>query len=1040
MAGGDRVLTKFASAEVLDARLARQGAGLVKDAHRVSFDYDPRPGFLYVRSRAISSRTNDNFDHFPGDEIKKAYRTFVGKPVFVNHHNDNHRRARGVIVDAALHEDTNPDGSEDTWVEVLMEVDAVRFPKLAQAILAGEIDRTSMGTDVEFSVCSVCNNKASTPLEYCAHIPKMKGMKVRRTTASGTKEDVLCYEKCYGLGFFENSLLVEEPADPTAFFLGVDDRGLQSTASKRTASSTASDGWQINGQPFSEGTWVEVEPDTWFRTGKYPEITSRYLVKRDGDKWRWEAQVLTSIGAPHENTGWQKGKAPSGTASTLEEAQRKAVDSLAKDNEFFRKYDERQKAQLSQTFSKAASRTAEMSGIISDDIAYEQMLKRDLLHPRGVADWDDPALDLLAGNGRDPGPLVDLDRFVRERRHLIDPYTRSPVSGSKKTALADFKVGDKIMWRHDAIGARSAIDGVVTAVDENSVTIADPEHGFEAKVTKAELDAGRWTIYAQGSRRTAAIEVPENYVFLRFDSHRAYDNFERRAGLEGTIYLSSFDKPHLLAVPPEKWAKYAEENRTGNGMKGITVLKRRPDLGNYMRPMFGSRTALNETLAPAQVDTLRDESCPVCGEGDSFDGDKCLVCGYLRPPDVFMEPDLEKARKVDLRQEQEAQTETSVPQDGAADPNQAPGADGEVGTNLDQPWLNQTMPKDPGAAPAAAEGGKPWEQRTRPKDSSDPAGAEEENADQPWKAKTRRKSAGKNSPHEGVDVMRPTLRALAEQQQVIDKQARQIQALRGVVSFVTEAAGLTSHPHVARLMKAAADENPAQPVGWAIDSPEAQGSEAPAQTTEEALAPSQGKDDPENIGETPNTDVSADATTSLDSTETVLDTPLDLNEQDVTKPVAGTDTLGEGERGGAGTNRTETEVRSGTGTNDVAFAETGWTTSSKAPSEGRTIAALRLARLRVQAGIETGDDLTIGTKIASSTITDEAIQTEIDTLAKVVQATRSASRQPTTAGRHLVPRAASQQVQRTMPSLSAEASMPVESVVHGPDSDEFLFE
>lgn len=160
-------MLKFASFQILSARTARTGHGLMKDAHRHEFQYDPKPGFLYVRSRAISSRCNDNFDEFPAEEIKKAYGTFVGKPVFVNHHNADHRRARGVIVSAVLHEDRNPDGSPDTWVEVLMEVDAVNFPKLAQAILAGEIDRTSMGTDVAYSVCSACGNKAVTPLDYC---------------------------------------------------------------------------------------------------------------------------------------------------------------------------------------------------------------------------------------------------------------------------------------------------------------------------------------------------------------------------------------------------------------------------------------------------------------------------------------------------------------------------------------------------------------------------------------------------------------------------------------------------------------------------------------------------------------------------------------------------------------------------------------------------------------------------------------------------------------------------------------------------------
>jgi hypothetical protein len=217
------MFTKFASTAILAVEKApTDAAGLRRMAHRAVFEYEPRPGFIYIRSRAISSRCNDNFDEFPADEIKQSYMSFVGKPVFVNHNNDNHRRARGVIIDAKLHEDTAPDGRPDTWAEVLMEVDAVKFPKLAKAILAGHIDRTSMGTDVAFSVCSACGNKATTPMEYCAHIPRMKGQRIYRTTASGRKEGVLIREICHGLKFFENSLLVEEPADPTAFFTGVE--------------------------------------------------------------------------------------------------------------------------------------------------------------------------------------------------------------------------------------------------------------------------------------------------------------------------------------------------------------------------------------------------------------------------------------------------------------------------------------------------------------------------------------------------------------------------------------------------------------------------------------------------------------------------------------------------------------------------------------------------------------------------------------------------------------------------------------------------
>jgi GNAT superfamily N-acetyltransferase len=224
---------KYASLEILSFEYGDDGP-IRRQAHRADFRYDPRPGFLYVRSRAISSRCNDNYDDFPASEIIKGYRSFLGKPVFVNHVNDDHRRARGVVIDAALHHDVNPNGTPDVWCEVLMEVDAHRFPKLAQAIVLGHIDKTSMGVDVEYSICSACGNKATNPAEYCRHIPQMKGSKiVRRNAKTGRPEEHLIFETCYGLSFFENSLLVEDPADPTAYFLGVDTRGLHRTAAAR---------------------------------------------------------------------------------------------------------------------------------------------------------------------------------------------------------------------------------------------------------------------------------------------------------------------------------------------------------------------------------------------------------------------------------------------------------------------------------------------------------------------------------------------------------------------------------------------------------------------------------------------------------------------------------------------------------------------------------------------------------------------------------------------------------------------------------------
>jgi ribosomal protein S18 acetylase RimI-like enzyme len=266
-------MLKYASAQIMTAVMAPQDAGrreLRRFSHRHHFSYEVRPGYLYVRSRAISSRCNDNFDEFPAEELEKGYRTFIGKPVFVNHSNEDHRRARGVIIDAVLHKDSNRDGTKDWWVEVLQEVDALRFPRLAAEILNGNIARTSMGTDVSHSICSACGNRATTPAEYCTHIPASKGMMLYRTTASGQKVGEVIRETCYGLKFFENSLLVEPPADPTAYFTGVDDRGLKGTAIQRDQASRAAD-------PFfyasTQKTAAQVPGLSWDEVGeRHPEI------------------------------------------------------------------------------------------------------------------------------------------------------------------------------------------------------------------------------------------------------------------------------------------------------------------------------------------------------------------------------------------------------------------------------------------------------------------------------------------------------------------------------------------------------------------------------------------------------------------------------------------------------------------------------------------------------------------------------------------------------------------------------------------------
>lgn len=174
-----------------------------------SFSFKPRPGYVYPRVRAISARINKNFDGFPSVELEKAAHTFQGRPVFVNHNNQDPERTRGVILASQYH-----GLSEDPHITILPEVDALTFPDLAKDIINGNMDSVSMGCDVDNSTCSYCGNVATTAEQFCDHILNNKGQELTKLV-NGQPKRTLVYEICRGLNFFEISF-VFDPADETA--------------------------------------------------------------------------------------------------------------------------------------------------------------------------------------------------------------------------------------------------------------------------------------------------------------------------------------------------------------------------------------------------------------------------------------------------------------------------------------------------------------------------------------------------------------------------------------------------------------------------------------------------------------------------------------------------------------------------------------------------------------------------------------------------------------------------------------------------------
>jgi hypothetical protein len=284
---------------------------------------------------------------------------------------------------------------------------------------------------------------------------------------------------------------------------------------------------------------------------------------------------------------------------------------------------------------------------------------------------------------------------------------------------------------------------------------------------------------------------------------------------------------------------------------------------------------------------------------------------------------------------------------------------------------------------------------------------------------------------------RPLMAAVASQQAVIQRQAAEIAALRKAVETIAHYAALSKR--IAEVIKTADERNPASPVPDPAD-------EAPVQSSSDAVAP-HASDDPRNLGATPGANDGLAAETTTTALTPGADIPTEPFNQllDVTAPVAGTKDHVPDEQ-----TRIEVDVRVGDPDNpEKAFPLIGEfegepSTGASDPdlragaSRTRTFASLKLAKLRVAAGLADGDEIEVAGQIeAEAALTDDAIAAEIRTL----EAVSKAAVRRTAAAKAVRPRTAG--VQRTVPSLSQEPSfqrtaseVPVHAEVE--DSDIFL--
>lgn len=113
---------------------------------------------------------NSNNDIFPEEELIKAHKKWVGRPLCLDHKSSSVDMIRGVIVD------TYYDRAKKRVV-ALCALDKINYPDLARKVSTGVAASVSMGTAVGKAICTEtgCHRVARVEADFCEHMRKKNG-------------------------------------------------------------------------------------------------------------------------------------------------------------------------------------------------------------------------------------------------------------------------------------------------------------------------------------------------------------------------------------------------------------------------------------------------------------------------------------------------------------------------------------------------------------------------------------------------------------------------------------------------------------------------------------------------------------------------------------------------------------------------------------------------------------------------------------------------------------------------------------------------
>lgn len=150
-------------------------------------------------SASYHELTRFNYEHG-----RLAYRTWKGKPTYVEHDNQIPHRAKGVILDVMLKPVRAHQGKHYKCIK-LLAFDRTKDPVLTKAILSGEVNTYSMGMYFKTYTCSICGNRVGPGAKYTCEHTQLKRKTYMRADGK------LAFRRCEGILGFETSA-VADPA------------------------------------------------------------------------------------------------------------------------------------------------------------------------------------------------------------------------------------------------------------------------------------------------------------------------------------------------------------------------------------------------------------------------------------------------------------------------------------------------------------------------------------------------------------------------------------------------------------------------------------------------------------------------------------------------------------------------------------------------------------------------------------------------------------------------------------------------------------